>query len=104
SYASDHHRALHSLPTRRSSDLEHLAAPARRARGTERRQRRAAGTRLHADESAFSGRLAQPAPRLRLPVPSLAARERGFICVKSRDRKSTRLNSSHLGISYAVFC
>src|SRR5437899_5173363 len=23
---------------------------------------------------------------------------------KSRDRKSTRLNSSHLGISYAVFC
>src|ERR1035441_5534778 len=24
--------------------------------------------------------------------------------MKSRDRKSTRLNSSHLGISYAVFC
>src|SRR5258705_4720890 len=24
--------------------------------------------------------------------------------VTSRDRKSTRLNSSHLGISYAVFC
>src|SRR5262245_65202180 len=23
---------------------------------------------------------------------------------QSRDRKSTRLNSSHLGISYAVFC
>src|SRR5205814_6963983 len=23
---------------------------------------------------------------------------------KQRDRKSTRLNSSHLGISYAVFC
>src|SRR5205814_2937696 len=23
---------------------------------------------------------------------------------KARDRKSTRLNSSHLGISYAVFC
>src|ERR1035438_10505502 len=32
-----------------------------------------------------------------------------FICAMSRcllppDRKSTRLNSSHLGISYAVFC
>src|SRR5438045_8013504 len=26
--------------------------------------------------------------------------EEGFV----RDRKSTRLNSSHLGISYAVFC
>src|SRR5947199_7000976 len=25
-------------------------------------------------------------------------------CVCGRDRKSTRLNSSHLGISYAVFC
>src|ERR1035438_8822797 len=24
--------------------------------------------------------------------------------ILSRDRKSTRLNSSHLGISYAVFC
>src|SRR5947199_1573976 len=24
--------------------------------------------------------------------------------IGSRDRKSTRLNSSHLGISYAVFC
>src|SRR5262245_65831276 len=31
--------------------------------------------------------------------PALATR-RGF-CL---DRKSTRLNSSHLGISYAVFC
>src|SRR5262245_63118289 len=25
-------------------------------------------------------------------------------CSATRDRKSTRLNSSHLGISYAVFC
>src|SRR6266850_5165653 len=25
-------------------------------------------------------------------------------CMRSRDRKSTRLNSSHLVISYAVFC
>src|ERR1039458_5544733 len=26
------------------------------------------------------------------------------LCASSSDRKSTRLNSSHLGISYAVFC
>src|SRR5258705_10070412 len=26
------------------------------------------------------------------------------VWMKSQDRKSTRLNSSHLGISYAVFC
>src|SRR5207249_8081868 len=38
-----------------------------------------------------------------------AARARGATCVLrrrrcSRDRKSTRLNSSHVSISYAVFC
>src|SRR5205814_6831886 len=27
-----------------------------------------------------------------------------YAIVPQRDRKSTRLNSSHLGISYAVFC
>src|SRR5258705_4566639 len=34
------------------------------------------------------------------------SRTRGIRLVRqrSRDRKSTRLNSSHLGISYAVFC
>src|ERR1035441_10832544 len=33
--------------------------------------------------------------------------ERGLVCALQGagiDRKSTRLNSSHLGISYAVFC
>src|SRR2546426_6244270 len=28
----------------------------------------------------------------------------GSVAVRERDRKSTRLNSSHLVISYAVFC
>src|SRR5205814_9551647 len=28
----------------------------------------------------------------------------GMVVTNERDRKSTRLNSSHLGISYAVFC
>src|SRR5262245_65019388 len=36
-------------------------------------------------------------------VCSRAAREQTARRTKS-DRKSTRLNSSHLGISYAVFC
>src|SRR5437899_8667711 len=30
--------------------------------------------------------------------------EVGTLLEQARDRKSTRLNSSHLGISYAVFC
>src|SRR5256885_7030319 len=34
----------------------------------------------------------------------LARRARRVIAVEKEDRKSTRLNSSHLVISYAVFC
>src|SRR5256885_2696791 len=33
-----------------------------------------------------------------------ASSEPAARCTKARDRKSTRLNSSHLVISYAVFC
>src|SRR5947199_6659060 len=40
--------------------------------------------------------VAPVAPDLHVP-PRAPARD-------GRDRKSTRLNSSHLGISYAVFC
>src|SRR5690625_5771629 len=32
------------------------------------------------------------------------ARDGGRRCSDARDRKSTRLNSSHVAISYAVFC
>src|SRR5262245_23836360 len=39
-------------------------------------------------------------------LPGLGSQEIAFAAVGRRreDRKSTRLNSSHLGISYAVFC
>src|ERR1039458_1611510 len=36
--------------------------------------------------------------------PVWAVLEDEFECQLVKDRKSTRLNSSHLGISYAVFC
>src|SRR5438045_6446890 len=47
-------------------------------------------------------------PQRYVHVPALLDRG-GECCLhapikQSRDRKSTRLNSSHLGISYAVFC
>src|SRR5205814_8327036 len=35
---------------------------------------------------------------------TLPQRKVTLILLANRDRKSTRLNSSHLGISYAVFC
>src|SRR2546430_8297235 len=41
-----------------------------------------------------------PAP----PARSRRRRHRGRGCEGTRDRKSTRLNSSHSQISYAVFC
>src|SRR5690625_7651152 len=58
------HRALHSFPTRRSSDLRFARYP-------------------------FATASAIPAPGCTSVV---------------KDRKSTRLNSSHVAISYAVFC
>src|SRR5437899_13008652 len=50
------------------------------------------------------------AARPQRPGDGVARRTLGFVVDRHqyggrhRDRKSTRLNSSHLGISYAVFC
>src|SRR5690242_20834233 len=76
------------FPTRRSSDLvlrPRLAAPA----GAPRRGRRL---------PPRGGPAAHLPPRGR--AASRGARLDGGV----RDRKSTRLNSSHMSISYAVFC
>src|ERR1035438_7717226 len=43
----------------------------------------------------FGGHLGEDAQRIQIEYARLAV---------EADRKSTRLNSSHLGISYAVFC
>src|SRR5437899_12372537 len=48
-----------------------------------------------------------PAHGAGVPMVELATRvhdERVIVVMNTGDRKSTRLNSSHLGISYAVFC
>src|SRR5207244_13515329 len=72
---SGHHRHLHSFPTRRSSDLD------QRSRSGPPSWRPIRGE----------------------PFPSLF-RPGAQFDVADRDRKSTRLNSSHQIISYAVFC
>src|SRR5215475_15427411 len=38
------------------------------------------------------------------PASALTGTTASFPCAILRDRKSTRLNSSHVKISYAVFC
>src|SRR5574338_893365 len=40
----------------------------------------------------------------RIPQPGRGRSRRSARTSRSEDRKSTRLNSSHHGISYAVFC
>src|SRR5262245_64350408 len=76
-------RELHSFPTRRSSDLSAIADAAIFP------WRPTAGSR-----GAASARWCPSS----MPAPPSSPR------LSSPDRKSTRLNSSHLGISYAVFC
>src|SRR5439155_14206234 len=86
---SGHHRDLHSFPTRRSSDLGGRAIAQRHP---DRHEHRA----LHVVE-----------PRAARLVAAQRVRDQGSdreIAVVLLDRKSTRLNSSHVAISYAVFC
>src|SRR5690606_41946623 len=89
---------LHSFPTRRSSDLEAVteAASARAAgNGAERYERtgEATGPRgVHVRALRHRG---APGRRVQRLYGELGHAE---------DRKSTRLNSSHVKISYAVFC
>src|SRR5438105_6577504 len=73
---SRHHGQLHSFPTRRSSDLFEASSP---------------------DVSRQTARRRHPLAAI-LPV---TLDRRGCLLL---DRKSTRLNSSHEWISYAVFC
>src|SRR5437763_3528507 len=76
------HRHLHSFPTRRSSDLATTRAPS----------------------SICSSRPAGPTDARQRVEGFLSSRREKSNPEKAGDRKSTRLNSSHRCISYAVFC
>src|SRR5262245_64848785 len=85
------------FPTRRSSDLiGTFGAGSVSAETGSRAARERVGTR-----GEKGGLTENPcAPRvIRSAAPSAPVES-----TSSADRKSTRLNSSHLGISYAVFC
>src|SRR5205814_10221454 len=79
----------------RGGEDDAAAAPLPRRSPVRRRHR---GVRLRAREAEASRRGGAPA----LGRRGLPGREAPP--GPHRDRKSTRLNSSHLGISYAVFC
>src|SRR5262245_64154051 len=70
--------------------------------------RRAARAYRHGAQCPAGDRRGGNRPGARQPpcrgVAARAEEDRARRPVLRRDRKSTRLNSSHLGISYAVFC
>src|SRR5207244_13435598 len=83
-YCSAHHRFLHSFPTRRSSDLSF---------SRWRHYRRCPSAALPRRRSSTCSSI--------IGSPSASHHSIESIAI---DRKSTRLNSSHQIISYAVFC
>src|SRR5690606_41664644 len=83
-------RDLHSFPTRRSSDLTHsyrLLARLAREQGAQ--------ASISANDINLLGRKLYAAFQRKAGKVEL---------INPGDRKSTRLNSSHVKISYAVFC
>src|SRR5699024_12331845 len=79
-----HHRHLHSFPTRRSSDLELFS-------------RNVVSLIILPNKHVAPDKH----PRNRYLFHRAGGRSIGD---SPADRKSTRLNSSHVSISYAVFC
>src|SRR5690606_41574505 len=86
-----HPRALPSSPTRRSSDLR----PHQHQRGGKRHGHRHSAPAHEQPVQIRQGHLIPGGP-------SVIALAGAF--GRLQDRKSTRLNSSHVKISYAVFC
>src|SRR5207249_8320976 len=97
-YRAVHHSDLHSFPTRRSSDLVW------RIMG---RLCRLAVQSAHEKSLLLLGLISDKFAQRMHASAKLAERERFELAVwfsDLLDRKSTRLNSSHVSISYAVFC
>src|SRR5207248_10818273 len=103
-HSLSHPRALHSFPTRRSSDLEFRT---RSVGGRWSPWHRAAPEAEDVPDDATAESRAAGGWRLGNPYwtgesDRIVYRLHGW--VTRLDRKSTRLNSSHRTISYAVFC
>src|SRR6266511_2994529 len=93
---------FHSLPNHQPQDVGGLRAE----RHTNADLVRALGDRIgqHAGESDGGEQERQAAEETQEPRGQAFLSKRGLRERGLRDRKSTRLNSSHVKISYAVFC
>src|SRR5690606_40689456 len=93
-------RFLRARPTRRSSDLHReLAGQPPQFHGEEREPRRRVDVGLQSAAADVEDVLAGDAE-----VDERLPHRQPRVDVAPGDRKSTRLNSSHVKISYAVFC
>src|SRR5205814_4064342 len=95
---------LHSFPTRRSSDLTHRRATVDEAAGDRAPPRLVVVRVVRERQPARRVRLLRLLHRAGLERIPAEVGELAEPRVRHdvEDRKSTRLNSSHLGISYAV--
>src|SRR5207249_12012910 len=93
-----HHRDLPSFPTRRSSDLARPLSATIRITPTISN-----GTPMQRKGTKTTPTIVKTRPitSSRALVETSANRS---LRPRFQDRKSTRLNSSHVSISYAVFC
>src|SRR5699024_12371735 len=98
------HRNLHSFPTRRSSDLK--------KEYIEKLKQHQLARVLRVDKFTLAGLEATLKSYIRgqetkeIPTVRDIVQHKEVVLEKAQrlDRKSTRLNSSHVSISYAVFC
>src|SRR5438067_9418833 len=97
-HAPPDHPDLHSFPTRRSSDLFFWPRPRGIALDWADRHERAMKTVFAKAGSVRGDWFVVDASDKTL------GRLASQIAHRLKDRKSTRLNSSHVSISYAVFC
>src|SRR5206468_6906940 len=104
SHSHHHTPHLHSFPTRRSSDLssaQERIRPIDRVETTFHQ-----GTKVHAAVPPGKPHSGRPpgsqGASAGQPPPARGLLAQGVL--RTTDRKSTRLNSSHDQISYAVFC
>src|SRR5690554_7036838 len=94
-----HHQDLHSFPTRRSSDLpEEIASIGARGVLTHWKAEIKQGIGIKRAERLYAAAMVSIGLTEGLPAARIE------LAVLLEDRKSTRLNSSHVRISYAVFC
>src|SRR5699024_12802488 len=94
---------LHPFPTRRSSDLA-FAVDLRNGTGLNTALE-GVDTVVHCASAPTGGDITSATQLIRAARAAQVGHLGGTCCTDQlRDRKSTRLNSSHVSISYAVFC